>query len=96
MDEIFCLFSEEGLEMTLATTTFPERAKTARLLRGISQRELAKEMRLPHRTICRWETGQSKPFPSNSKDLAKALRVSLRWLITGQDPMEASASEEQA
>lgn len=80
--------------MTLPTETFAERIKTARLLAGLSQAALGETMRRPYRSICRWETGQSRPTPSGSAALAKALGVSLRWLLTGEGPMESPINNE--
>jgi len=74
--------------MTLPSTTFQERVKTARLLEGLSQVQLAQRMARPHRTICRWENGGT-PTPSAAASLARALRVNLLWLLTGEGPKDA-------
>ncbi len=76
--------------MTLPTGTLHERARTGRVRLGLSQEQLGQIMRRPQRTICRWENGRSKPTPSGASDLAQALCVSLRWLLTGEGPTEAT------
>ena len=81
--------------MTLPSTTFPERAKMARLLRGCSQDQMACQMERPQMTICRWETGKSKPTPSSAADLARFLNVNLLWLLTGEGPMSARIEKGQ-
>ncbi len=69
--------------MTLASATFAERVRLARMLKGLSQAELGAALQCPYETICRWENGRSKPTPRGSRVLAKALGVSLGWLLLG-------------
>jgi transcriptional regulator with XRE-family HTH domain len=79
--------------MPLSTATLQERVKTARLLGGFSQAQLGVLLRQTQRTICRWENGQAKPTPSSAARLARSLQINLRWLLTGEGPMEAPLAE---
>ncbi len=74
--------------MNLSAGNFQERLRTARLLIGLSQEDLAKQMGRPALSVSRWERGKSNPIPSNAARLAVALRVNMRWLLLGEGPME--------
>jgi transcriptional regulator with XRE-family HTH domain len=52
-----------------------------RVERGLTQRELAKQMRLACSTIGMWETGDKVPSPSNRARLAETLGVPIRDLM---------------
>ena len=48
--------------MTGISKTFPELVKEVRRQLGISQEELAHELRVSFATINRWENGKTMPF----------------------------------
>ncbi len=60
------------------------RIKTARQRREISQAELGKQVAVTAGAVGQWELGLSSPSSGRLPMLAKALRVSMDWLITGQ------------
>ena len=43
--------------------TFPEKLKAYRMVNGLTQRELAKELGVDPTTVMKWEAGSSKPMP---------------------------------
>ena len=43
--------------------TLPERIRAYRLIRGLSEKRLAKLLRVDESTIWRWESGKGKPVP---------------------------------
>ena len=42
--------------------TFPEKLKAYRMLKGLTQRELARELGVDPTTVMKWEAGTSKPM----------------------------------
>lgn len=70
------------------TKTFAERLRYARVLRGVTQFDLAMRLPLPisEQTVGRWERGESEPRPSRLAHIATALRVPLAWLVEGKGP----------
>jgi len=77
--------------MNLGTSTFPERLRTARILNGLSQTQLAKKMGRQSLAISRWERGKTSPTPSSAAMLASTLNISIRWLLVGEGAMEMNS-----
>ena len=50
---------------------------------GITQKELAEIIRVSDKTVSKWETNKGLPDIGIIEELAKALRVSLSELLTG-------------
>jgi transcriptional regulator with XRE-family HTH domain len=67
--------------------TFSDRLKHARLLRGYTQKTLARMARLSQSAIGSYESGLRHSSRSLRK-LAQVLKVELEWLETGKGPME--------
>lgn len=67
--------------------TFSDRLKHARLLRGHTQKTLARLTRLSQSAIGSYESGLRHSSRSLRK-LAQVLKVELEWLETGKGPME--------
>ncbi|WP_165596381.1 helix-turn-helix domain-containing protein [Achromobacter xylosoxidans] len=67
--------------------TFSDRLKHARLLRGHTQKALARMARLSQSAIGSYESGLRHSSRSLRK-LAQVLKVELEWLETGKGPME--------
>ncbi|MDO5016564.1 MAG: XRE family transcriptional regulator [Eubacteriales bacterium] len=63
---------------------FGQRLKTAREAQGLSQQDLAEKVGTSKSMISAYENGQSDPRQSVIPVLAKSLRVSIEWLITGE------------
>ncbi len=74
---------------------FGERLREARVLRKLSQGELADKVGLTQSAISALESGASKKASAdNLFVIADALRVSARWLATGLGNMDASAPDQ--
>ena len=61
-----------------------ERIEKARKLEGLEQNELAEKVGLTQQAISRIESGLTKN-PRNLRAIAKALNVSVNFLLTGED-----------
>ena len=61
--------------------SFPEKIKKARKDMGYTQREVAKETKLPQSTIAKYETGKLEPSIETLGKLADFYGVSVDWLI---------------
>ena len=68
---------------------FAEKAKEARISLGWSQTRLAQEVGVSSRSVQAYERGEKTPRPAMLAKLAKALRVSVRFLSDDEcdDPM---------
>jgi len=74
------------------TDVFPKRLKHARVLRDLSQSELAKLAQLQPSAVSHFETGTRRPSFRNLKRLADALRVSTDFLLGRSESPSLSAS----
>lgn len=61
--------------------TFAEKLRKARIDTGFTQREVAKETKIPQSTIANYETKRTQPDIENLGILADFYEVSLDWLI---------------
>lgn len=61
----------------------PERLRAARAAADITQALLGRTLGLTESTIANWERGRSEPGAGDLAGLARALRVSVDWLLTG-------------
>ena len=59
---------------------FAEKAKEARISLGWSQTRLAQEVGVSSRSVQAYERGEKTPRPAMLAKLAKALRVSVKFL----------------
>ena len=68
---------------------FAEKAKEARISLGWSQTRLAQEVGVSSRSVQAYERGEKTPRPAMLAKLAKALKVSVRFLSDDEcdDPM---------
>lgn len=64
--------------------TLGDRLLKARRAAELSQADLAKAIGVHRKSVTRWELGQSEPSASLLIPLARALGVSVAWLI-GED-----------
>lgn len=60
---------------------FPSKIKKAREETGFTQREVAKEIKLPQSTIAKYETGKLEPSLETLGTLADFYGVSVDWLL---------------
>lgn len=60
---------------------FQSKLKKARQNTGFTQREVAKETRIPQSTIANYETGRTEPDIENLGILADFYGVSVDWLL---------------
>ena len=61
--------------------TYAQKVKEAREILDISQRQLAEQIGVSQRTITMYETGASLPRGTTVRKLAKALNVSVEYLM---------------
>ena len=66
---------------------FPERLRTAREIRQLSQTALATQARLPQSSIAHFEGSSRKPSFDNLRRLANALQVTTDYLLGRTDEM---------
>jgi len=74
-------------------TTFSDRLKQARQLRGYTQKALADAAGISQSAIASYENGDRETSRS-FRNLAKALNVSADWLETGKGSMERASAYE--
>lgn len=67
-----------------------QRIKTAREKIGWSQRELGEKVGKDRKTITNYETGVTDPPAGVLVAMSRAIGVSPRWLLTGEEEGEAS------
>lgn len=79
-------------ESSRPTEQFPQRVRTARVARNLSQSDLARRADLQASAVSHFETGTRKPSFDNLKRLADALRVTTDYLLGRSSQMDASAS----
>ncbi|ARP96853.1 hypothetical protein CAL15_22300 [Bordetella genomosp. 13] len=68
-------------------TSFSDRLKQARQLRGLTQQALARASGLSQSAIASYENGD-RDSSRSARSLAHALDVEVDWLETGKGPME--------
>jgi len=75
--------------------TYALKVKEAREISGLSQRELANMVGVSQRAITAYETGVSLPRGTTVRKLAKALKVSVEYLINDEitDPLHGIEKE---
>jgi transcriptional regulator with XRE-family HTH domain len=75
-----------------STDIFEKRLKSARLLRGLSQTDLAAKAGLPPSSVSHFESGTRKPSFENLKRLANALNVTTDYLLGRANETDGSAA----
>lgn len=68
------------------TTTLGNRLKYLRLLRGMSQQDLARRLspRVHIQTVSAWETGANEPRRKRIAQIASVLKAPVPWLVEGK------------
>lgn len=67
-----------------------DRIKKRRIQLEYNQAQLAKLLGIERASVILWESGQVRNIrPDNLINLGKVLRVSLDWLVFGDEPMES-------
>lgn len=75
--------------------TFSHRLRSARVLQGWTQKDLAAASNLSQSAIGNYESGQRQQPSSDALiKLTRALRVNPMWLGTGEGPMLGSGRED--
>lgn len=83
------------LGSTPPSTIFPDRLRTAREYRGLSQSELAKRAELQPSAISHFETGARKPSFDNLRLLADTLDVTTDYLLGRVDEFKDLAGADK-
>ncbi len=83
------------VESNRPTDVFPERLRTARTRRELSQEGLAKRANLQPSAISHFETGTRKPSFDNLRRLADALEVTTDFLLGRVEGMEETAEADR-
>ncbi len=60
-----------------------DRLRSAREVRGLTQRQLAEKLGVAVNTVWRWENGE-RGFVDFYEDVAKILKVDAYWLLSGK------------
>lgn len=71
----------QGVDMS----TIGVRINAARVSLGMSPDELECELNAPEGTVFRWETRKATPSGKYIDELAKILKTSVTWLLTGKE-----------
>ena len=71
---------------------FPDRLRTAREARGLSQGKLAERAGLQDSAVSHFETGARKPSFDNLRRLADALHITADFLLGRTEEMEGSGA----
>ena len=75
---------------------FSDRLKEAISVRGYTQERLASEAKITQSYISRMINGQKEPSERLLDSLSAILKVNVEWLKTGEGPMEAEPTLEEA
>lgn len=67
-----------------------EKLRKLRKARGLSQEQLANQLKVSRQSISKWEVGESTPDPDNLVALSDYYGVSLDYLLRDQEVPEAS------
>ena len=67
----------------------PDRLKERRLMLGLTQMQLAKQMDVSQKAITKWESGRTITRPAKLKELSEALQCSEDWLLGGRETPSA-------
>ena len=76
--------------------SFSDRLKEAISVRGYTQERLASEAKITQSYISRMINGQKEPSERLLDSLSAILKVNVEWLKTGEGPMEAEPTLEEA
>lgn len=61
------------------------RIRATRILRGLTQQDLAEMVHVDRTTVTAWELAHRKPDPVDLGRLADALGTTIDWMVTGRD-----------
>lgn len=76
------------------TESLPQKLKYLREKSGFSQREIAKETKIPQPSIARFETGERIPDAEKLGTLADFYEVSVDWLLGTAGGKNSTFSQE--
>lgn len=72
-----------------------EKIYTCRKKAGLSQDELAEQIGVSRQAISKWENGEALPETSKLPSLAKALEVSIDWLLSEDEDNSAFSTDSE-
>lgn len=74
----------EAMQCNLGEMNFPQRIKSARTGKRLSQPQLAKQLGVTRNAVSMWERGDAEPKSATLRKAAVILDVSYEWLATGR------------
>lgn len=77
----------------MARSALGRRLASARIARGLRQRDVAKRLRVHPYTVTRWETGGTEPSLEVVRKLGRVLEVEFLWLVDGHGEGPALVDE---
>ncbi len=83
------------MKKIIRSNNFAQRLQKIRELRGLSQTELAKKLKLPQSSISHFEAPRRTPNFSNLKKIADALHVSADYLLGRTDNHENNSKTDE-
>jgi len=75
--------------------TFGEKIKSARTLKGLTQKQLAEKIGAKHNSISDWEKNKNKPDPDTIELLCGVLEISPNYLLGNKVNDEVSPIEKE-
>lgn len=88
LDVLFNMLHVSGIYLAgrfMATRTMAERIKYKREALGLSKADLARAVNVTTTAVWNWEENGSKPRKYVLQEIAKALKVSQEYIISGED-----------
>ena len=77
--------------------TLGQKLKELRMLKGLTQKELADQLHVSFQTVSKWENGENERDIATLKELASMFNCSVDYLIGQDEPhTESSSSSEEA
>ncbi|MGR6104524.1 MAG: helix-turn-helix domain-containing protein [Candidatus Nitrosoglobus sp.] len=81
-------------KITYMANSIGERIKIARKNAGFTQQKLADCVRVSRAAVAQWESGETKGLkPENLVLTAEKLAISIKWLATGEGPMDSGPAD---
>ena len=70
-----------------------QRLREVRVFLNLTQKDLAKILRVDQKTISHWERNRNEPNLEALRTFCSEFKVNLNWLLTGEGPMFVGGSK---